>query len=103
MMVRLIRTRVGEFTLSESVSMDTLKQNEERAYQLIEDRLITVEQLFQQKEKISLTEKKRKMFENGVKLSFCLPEGIYRIYQDEQFVGIGEIKEQYLKREIVLS
>lgn len=101
-MVRLIRTRVGEFTLSESVSMDIIKQDEENAYLLMEKKLMTIEQLFQQKEKISLTEKQIKMFINGVKLPFSLPDEIYRIYQNEQFIGIGKIQTQYLKREIVL-
>lgn len=101
-MVQLVRTRVGEFSLADSVSMDLIKQDEENAYGLIEKHLIGVEEFFEDKGKISLDEKQRKMFENGVKLEFSLVDGIYRIYQGEQFVGIGEVRGKCLKREIVL-
>lgn len=101
-MVQLVRTRVGEFSLADSVSMDLIKQDEENAYGLIEKHLIGVEEFFEDKGKISLDEKQRKMFENGVKLEFSLVDGIYRIYQGEQFVGIGEVRGNWLKREIVL-
>lgn len=101
-MVQLVRTRVGEFSLADSVSMDLIKQDEENAYGLIEKHLIGVEEFFEDKGKICLDEKQRKMFENGVKLEFSLVDGIYRIYQGEQFVGIGEVRGNWLKREIVL-
>lgn len=101
-MVQLVRTRVGEFSLADSVSMDLIKQDEENAYALIEKHLIGVEEFFEDKGKISLDEKQRKMFENGVKLEFSLVDGVYRIYQGEQFVGIGEVRGNWLKREIVL-
>ncbi len=101
-MVKLVRTQVGEFSLQNSVSMETIKQAEENAYSLIEQKLITIEQLFQREKKIELSERKKEQFEHGVKLKFCLPDGVYRVYQGEYFVGIGKLENELLKREIVL-
>ena len=41
------------------------------------------------------------MFLNGVKIYKALENGVYRIYDENlKFIGIGEIKENKLKRDI---
>ena len=42
------------------------------------------------------------MFLNGVKLTYSLSEDIYRIYNNEHFIGIGILKNGLLKRDIVI-
>lgn len=50
-----------------------------------------------------LDEKELEKFLNGVKLDTKVQDGICRIYNSENvFIGIGEIKNQKLKRDIIL-
>ena len=64
--------------------------------------MITLEDLFGNVESIELNEKKLQLFLNGVKLSFDLKDGIYKIYSKKQFIGIGVVKEKLLKRDIIV-
>jgi len=50
-----------------------------------------------------LNNKKLELFLNGVKLNTMLEDGICKIYNDKKsFVGIGEIKDNKLKRDIII-
>lgn len=95
-MKELQRTKVGNFTIEQSVLVEDL--NEEN----IEKYIITIERLFKNLEIIELNDRKLQLFLNGVKLSFELTDGIYKIYSNQQFVGIGVVKDKLLKRDIVL-
>lgn len=95
-MKELQRTRVGTFTIDQSILLEDL--NEEN----VEEHIITVENLFKDLKNIDLNEKKLQLFLNGVKLSFNLKDGIYKIYSNQQFIGIGVVKDKLLKRDIVL-
>ena len=53
-------------------------------------------------EGIDLDEEKIRHFLHGVKLSSPNPDGIYRIYQKNKFIGIGIIEKKLLKRDIIL-
>ena len=47
--------------------------------------------------------KRLDLFLNGVKLKTDLQDGIYRIYnQDNGFIGIGEVKDKFLKRDVII-
>ena len=96
-MKELQRTRVGTFTIDQSIPLEDL--NEEN----VEEHIITVENLFKDLKNIDLNEKKLQLFLNGVKLSFNLKDGIYKIYSNQQFIGIGIVKDKLLKRDIVLA
>ena len=50
-----------------------------------------------------LNKRKLELFLNGVKLSFDLKDGIYKIYSNQQFIGIGIVKDKFLKRDIVIN
>lgn len=92
----LQRTRVGTFTIEQSVLVEDLNKEN------VEKHIITIEKLFENLENIELNEKKLQLFLNGVKLSVDLKDGIYKIYSNEQFIGIGVVKDKLLKRDIVL-
>ena len=96
-MEELQRTKVGGFTIEQSIFLEDLNENN------MEEHIITVENLFKDLRKIELSEKKLRLFLNGVKLNFALKDGIYKIYSKEQFIGIGIVKENFLKRDIVLE
>ena len=93
----LQRTRVGTFTIEQSVLVEDLNKEN------VEKHIITIEKLFENLENIELNEKKLQLFLNGVKLSFDLKDGIYKIYSNQQFIGIGILKDNFLKRDIIIN
>lgn len=96
-MSSLKRTRVGEFkienaiTISEALEMD------------LSERIITIEKFFERNNKIELSGRDLTLFLNGVKLERKEDEGIYRIYCNGKFIGIGVIKGGFLKRDIIID
>ncbi len=95
-MKELQRTKVGIFTIEQSISVEILDEK------TIAEKMISIEELFKNLKSIQLSEKKLQLFLNGVKLSFNLEDGIYKIYSDKLFIGIGIVKDKFLKRDIVL-
>ena len=100
-MLNLNRTQVGQFDISNSISIEELK-NQEEFKNINNKNLITVEQLFKEKENIELNDRKLELFLNGVKLTQNKPDGIYKIYRNKNFIGIGIIKDNLLKRDIII-
>ena len=96
-MKELQRTQVETFTLEQSILIEDLTK------ETIEEHIITIEDLFKKLENIELNERKLQLFLNGVKLSFDLKDGIYKIYSNQQFIGIGIVKDKLLKRDIVIE
>ena len=96
-MKELQRTKVGNFTIEQSVLLEDLTK------ETIKEHIITIEKLFKDLENIELNERKLQLFFNGVKLSFDLKDGIYKIYNNQQFIGIGVVKDKLLKRDIVIN
>ena len=96
-MKELQRTKVGNFVIEEAVLAEDLKEEN------VEEHIITIENVFNDLENIELNEKKLPLFLNGVRLSFDVKDGIYKIYNHQQFIGIGIVKEKHLKRDIILD
>ena len=93
----LLRTRVGRFDIQNSVTIKELKEG----YNI---NIISIEQFFKDKENIILDENKLKHFYNGVKISIDKKDDVYRIYNTkQQFIGIGVVKNELLKRDIILN
>ena len=96
-MADLKRLKVGEFSIKNAVVIDDKLDKEE-----IERNLISIEELFKEEQKIELNNKKLILFLNGVKLSNENKDGVYRIYNLGKFIGLGIIKDNLLKRDIIL-
>ncbi len=96
-MKELQRTKVGNFEIEQSITIENLNK------ETIENHIITIENLFKNLENIELNEKKLQLFLNGVKLNFDFKDGIYKIYSKKQFIGIGIIKDKLLKRDIIVD
>ena len=97
-MKKLERKQVGDFTLEQAVTLEELEQDAN-----LSKSFITVEKLFEKSEKIDLQESKYRHFLNGVKLTQKnKKDGVYRIYYDRKFIGTGIVKNELLKRDIVL-
>ncbi len=95
-MEELQRTKVDKFDIKESLSLEELDNIN------IEDKIISMEDIFKSNLKIDLDNKKLVLFLNGVQLTFNLKDGLYRIYNNKKFVGLGIIKNKILKRDIVI-
>ena len=94
-MKELKRTQVGEFVIENSITIEELEND-------LNNNFITIEKYFENYNKINLNTKKLQLFLNGVQLTYDLNDGIYTIYCDDKFIGIGTIKDKLLKRDIVI-
>lgn len=95
-MKELQRIKVDTFLLNEAIELDDLDITKAR------ENLITIEKIFENNNKIDLDDRKIELFLNGVKLSYDLKDGLYRIYNKNQFIGLGIIKDKLLKRDVVI-
>ena len=95
-MKELRRISIDKFTIENSIRLEDL--NQDTAHQ----KLITIENIFIDKEKIELNDKKLGLFLNGVQLTCELGDGLYRIYNNNKFIGLGVINNKLLKRDIVI-
>ena len=98
-MKNLKRTQVGKFKIEDSVTVEELNK--------VDTQIISVEKIFEASPSIELDERKLKLFLNGVMLTQKYDDGVYKIYSHEsnninQFIGTGTIKDNLLKRDIVL-
>lgn len=100
-MLNLERTRVGKFDISNCITLDELEKNKDNL-ELIKNKIISIEKLFEVNENIELDNKKLELFLNGVKLTQNKKDGIYKIYNNNNFIGIGIIKDNLLKRDIII-
>ena len=114
-MLNLNRTQVGQFNISNSISIKEIEDEQtktkdkelileqnEIVKNIISKNLITIEQLFKEKPNIEIDDRKLVLFLNGVKLKQDKPDDIYKIYNKNNFIGIGIIKDNLLKRDIII-
>ena len=95
-MTKLKRTKVGDFKIEDSVSIEKFEENPTKY-------IIPLEEIFKENESISLNDKKLGLFLNGVKLKENKQDGVYKIYNNNIFIGTGTVKENILKRDIILK
>ena len=96
-MYALNRTKVGEFSIEQAITIEELKNSSKANLPII-----TIEELFEKYNSINLEEQKLKLLLNGVKLKRKEKDGVYRIYNNQKFIGIGVIENQLLKRDIII-
>ena len=97
----LNRLKVGKFDIKDAVTIDDIKENANNK-EFIEKSLISIEDIFENKQSIILDNKQLNLFLNGVSLTYKLKSDIYKIYSDSRFIGIGVINQNILKRDIIL-
>ena len=101
-MKSLKRTQVGNFKIDNSITIEELKnliENNENIDidDILKNKIITVEEIFEKFKSINLDEKKLEMFLNGVMLTQNLDEGVYKIYnKNSEFIGTGTIKRDII-------
>ena len=92
-MKSLHRTKVSDFNIKNAVKIEDLTT----------DCVISVENFCKKYPKIELNDRKLELFLNGVMLTFHENDGVYKIYNNGKFIGLGVVKNELLKRDIVIG
>ena len=93
-MKELKRTKVGNFNIEQAITLGQLQEKENI-------KIITIEEMFKDKEEIILEDSKITLLLNGVKMNMKKPNGIYRIYNKQnKFIGLGIVQNKILKIDI---
>lgn len=101
-MQELERKKVDKFEIKDSINFDELEilKNEENFQK--SSCFVNPEIVFENYKKIELDERKKQLYLNGVRLTYKLDDGVYRIYSNKQFIGLGIVENKLLKRDVVL-
>ena len=94
-MSKLNRVQVGDFSIEQAISIEQLEKGEIP--------YITIEEIFSDRQEILLEKSRLQPFFNGVKLTMKKTDGVYRIYCNQQFIGIGIVDKGFLKRDIIVG
>lgn len=94
-MKELQRTKVGQFTIEQAIDSNLTKQD-------IENNIISLEMFLKNFESIQLSNKELTQFLNGVKITKNVKNGIYKMYNNGNFLGTGIIEQEKLKRDIII-
>lgn len=89
-MTNLVRTRSGIFTIENSFSLDEIEQKGLSSCLVEADKTIFYPSL-------TLSAEKEKRLLNGLYDDFLVENGLYKVYGESGFLGVGEITEQKLK------
>ena len=100
-MEELERIEVGNFKIENSITIDDIEKSKDKK-EFIQKHLITIETIFEKNDSVQLNERQLQHFLNGVKLTKDLKDGIYRIYCENKFIGIGICSQKLLKRDIII-
>lgn len=95
-MKNLKRLQVGEFNIDCAIKIDEINIENYDKY------LYTLEDILKESPKLNLSSKKLNLFLNGVQLTVQNENGLYKIYVDNNFIGSGTVKNNLLKRDIIL-
>ena len=98
-MKELQRTKVGMFLIENAITIEELKKRIENNDL---SNIISIEQIFELKDRIDLNNKLFNKYINGVQIKQDCNDDVYRIYLNDQFIGLGTVKDKKLKRDLVL-
>lgn len=106
-MKELNRIKVGIFDIQDSIKLEELNQNKEDE-KFLNEHIISIENLFKKlygnNNKIIMNSRKIELYLNGTKLTQPVPDGQYRVYdENNKFIGTGSVQNKLLKREIVVG
>ena len=121
-MKELKRTVVGNFKIENAITVEELRKKiENKDYSCI----ISIEEIFKENDRIDLKSQNYSKYVNGVKLDIenCKitesdatirnikevkeengsKDGVYRIYLNNKFIGLGTVSENKLKRDLLVQ
>ncbi len=101
-MENLERLKVGTFNIENSITIEQLEKNS-HDNEFIDNHFVSIEKFFKENKSIYLNSKGIQLFINGVRLTRDLKDDLYKIYdENDNFIGIGIVKNKLLKREIII-
>lgn len=99
----LNRIRVGDFRIEQAVRISDVVDGDGVANSdIIKNHFISIESFFEEYKLLNFNDLKLFKFLNGVKVNVNLEDGIYRIYNKDVFIGIGIVKNNRIKRDIIV-
>lgn len=97
-MTELRRTQTGNFKIEDSIPLyDFLKLD----YLDMLDKIITIEEYYEENKKITLSDEELNRFLNGVLIDVQSSNQIVRVYNKGKYIGLGTVEDKKLKRFIV--
>lgn len=101
-MKELNRTQVGEFNITNSITIQELKENKENI-EYLKKHIISIEKILESKKKIVLDDTQIKKLLNGIKININNGDGIYRVYNKKStFIGTCVEKCGKITRDVIL-
>ena len=101
-MKSLIRTKIDEFSVDNSIFIEELEKNKADE-EWLKNKSYEVEDILNYFPKYYISEKNFSLFINGTLLNVELDDGIYNIYIHEKYLGTGVVKNKELKRDVILD
>ena len=98
-MKELNRVKVGKFTISQSITIKQLEENK-NSIKFLQEHIITMKELFKNYDKIELNDKELEKFLNGVKIHTQKQDGLYNIYNKDNYIGLAIVKDNFAKRDL---
>ena len=98
----LKRIRVDRFVINKAITLEELEKNSDNKV-FLEENLINMDEIFKELPYIVLNNRKKELFLNGVMLTFEKKDGLYNIYNNEIYLGTGIIKNNLLKRDVIIG
>ena len=86
----LRRIKTGAFDINQAITLENV----------FEEKIMPIEKLFS--DKIELEKSQESKLLNGINIHTEKPDGIYCIYIDDSFVGLGKVNNNNLKRFIII-
>lgn len=97
-MVDLIRLKNGNFEIEDSIPLyDFLKLN----FEDMKKRIVPIDEYYSDLKKIVLNKEEYIKFFNGVKLDYDEQDKLVKVYENNKYKGIGQIKDKKLKRYLI--
>ena len=97
-MVELIRLKNGNFNLKDSIPLyDFLKLN----FEEMKKRIISIDDYYSDLKRINMDKEEYSKFFNGVKLEYNEQDKLVKVYENNKYKGLGQIKDGVLKRYLI--
>lgn len=101
-MKSLKRTKVDKFEIEKAITFEKIEENKENI-EWLKNNSYSMEDILSNLPKIQLKKRKIELFLNGVMLDCEKENGVYNIYCEGQYIGTGIVKENLLKRDIIIQ
>lgn len=97
-MIDLTRLRNGNFYIEDSIPLyDFLKLN----FEEMQKQIVSIDEYYDDLKKIIMEKEEYTKFINGVKLPYDEQDKLVKVYYDNKYRGLGQIKDNILKRYLI--